>query len=60
MKMPASEYNTFYRVVRDWSGTKEDLQRLYDEVFRAYEDGHEILERVESMYQHRFSGMNTH
>lgn len=60
MNMPSSEYNDFYRVVADWSGSKEALQRLYDEIARKYDDGHEILERVESLHQRRFSGMNTH
>ena len=60
MRMTASEYNDFYRVVRDWSGSKVDLQRLYDKVAEKYDDGHEILERVESLHQHRFCDMNTH
>ena len=60
MKMPDSEYNDFYRIVRDWSGDKESLQRLYDEIYYKYDDGAEILKRVESMWQRRFTDMNTH
>lgn len=55
MKMPASEYNDFYKVVRDWSGSKEALQRLYDEVYYKYDDGAEILRRVDSMYQRKWT-----
>ncbi len=55
MKMPASEYNDFYKVVRDWSGSKEALQKLYDEVYYKYDDGAEILRRVDSMYQRRWT-----
>lgn len=55
MKMPASEYNDFYKIVRDWSGSKEALQRLYDEVYYKYDDGAEILRRVDSMYQRRWT-----
>ena len=58
--MPDSEYNDFYRIVRDWSGDKESLQRLYDEIYYKYDDGAEILKRVESMWQRRFTDMNTH
>lgn len=60
MNMPGSDYNEFYRIVRDWTGSREELQRLYDEVYRKYDDGHEILVRVDSMYQRKFSGMNLH
>ena len=59
MKMPASEYNDFYKIVRDWSGSQDALQRLYDEVFYKYDDGAEILRRVDSMYQRRWT-MNLH
>lgn len=55
MKMPASKYNDFYKVVRDWSGSKEALQKLYDEVYYKYDDGAEILRRVDSMYQRRWT-----
>ena len=59
MKMPASEYNDFYKIVRDWSGSQDALQRLYDEVFYKYDDGAEILRCVDSMYQRRWT-MNLH
>lgn len=55
MKMPASEYNSFYKVVRDWNGSKEALQQLYGEVYYKYDDGAEILRRVDSMYQRRWT-----
>ena len=53
MNMPSSEYNELYRRVRDWSGSKEALQRLYDEVYYKYDDGREILRRVDS-YQSKW------
>lgn len=59
MNMPASEYNDFYKIVRDWSGSQDALQRLYDEVYYKYDDGAEILRRVDSMYQRRWT-MNLH
>lgn len=59
MNMPAREYNEFYRVVRNWSGSKEGLQKLYDDVYYKYDDGAEILRRVDSMYQRRWT-MNLH
>lgn len=55
MNMPAKEYNEFYRIVRDWNGTKEDLQALYDSVYDSYDDGAEILRRVDSFYQRRWT-----
>lgn len=60
MNMPSDEYNKISREVADWSGSKDALQRLYDEIYYKYDDGHEILERLESLHQRRFSGMNTH
>jgi len=60
MNMPSSEYNEFWRIVRDWSGSREELQRLYDEIARKYDDGPELLRRVDSLHQTRFSDMNLH
>ena len=59
MNMPAREYNEFYRIVRDWNGSKEGLQNLYDEIYNKYDDGKEILQRVDSMYQRKWV-MNLH
>ncbi len=59
MNMPAREYNEFYRIVRDWNGSKEGLQKLYDEVYYKYDDGAEILRRVDSLYQRKWT-MNLH
>lgn len=60
MKMPNDVYYTVREQVSNWKGTQEALQKLYDDIYCKYDDGREILERLESMYQRRFSGMNTH
>ena len=53
MNMPSSKYNEFYKIVRDWEGSKEGLQRLYDEVYYEYDDGREMLRRVDP-YQSKY------
>ncbi len=47
MKMPNDEYEKYKRLVSDWSGDKEDLQRVYDEIFYRYEDAHEVLRDID-------------
>ena len=54
MNMPSSEYNDLYRRVRDWNGTKESLQRLYDDIYYKYDDGREIIRRLDS-YQSKWT-----
>ena len=58
MNMPSREYSEVCERVRDWKGTKEQLQRLYDEIFEKYDDGREMLRRIDT-YQHQWT-MNLH
>lgn len=58
MRMPDSEYNRVYKVVRDWSGSKEGLQKLYDEIYYEYDDGADMLYRIDK-YQTKWT-MNLH
>ena len=58
MNMPSGEYNRVYRLIRDWFGSKEALQALYDEIFRKYDDGREMIRRLDS-YQSKWT-MNLH
>ena len=47
MKMPDSEYNSLKRLISDWKGTKEELQMIYDKVAWTYDDGPEMLRRLD-------------
>ena len=58
MKMPDSEYNSLKQLISDWSGTKEELQMIYDKVAWTYDDGSEMLRRLDK-YQSKWS-MNLH
>jgi len=58
MRMPDAEYNRLYKVVRDWTGSKEGLQKLYDEIYYEYDDGADMLYRIDK-YQTKWT-MNTH
>ncbi len=58
MNMPGSVYNEMYRRVRDWTGTKEELQELYDYIYATYDDGSDILRRIDT-YQTKWI-MNLH
>ena len=58
MKMPDREYNEVMKLIRSWSGTKEALQRLYDEIYYKYDDGREMIRRLDS-YQSKWT-MNLH
>ncbi len=58
MRMPDSEYNRVYKVVRDWTGSKEGLQKLYDEIYYEYDDGADMLYRIDK-YQTKWT-MNLH
>ena len=59
MRMPDSEYNTIMREIKDgrWNN-KEALQRLYDEIYYKYDDGAEMIKRLDS-YQSKWT-MNLH
>ena len=58
MKMPDSEYNVLIKVISNWQGTKEDLQAVYDKIAWTYEDGPEMLRRLDK-YQRKW-GRNLH
>ena len=58
MRMPDREYNEVMRLIRSWSGSKESLQRLYDEIYYKYDDGREMIRRLDT-YQSKWT-MNLH
>ncbi len=47
MKMPNDEYEKYKKLVSGWSGGKDDLQRVYDEIFYKYEDAHDCLVEID-------------
>ena len=47
MKMPDSEYNSLKRLISDWKGTKEEHQMICDKVAWIYDDGPEMLRRLD-------------
>ena len=49
MKMPDREHEVLKKVVYDWKGTKEDLQAVYDKIAWTYEDGPDILRRLDKL-----------
>lgn len=58
MKMTDSEYNSFLKIISNWTGTKEELQALYDRIAATYDDASELLRRLDqNQYKWR---MNTH
>lgn len=59
-KMSQSEYNEYRKLVEDIAhhGTKEELQRLYDEIYRNYDDGSWCCKMLDD-YQTNWT-MNTH
>lgn len=58
MKMPDNEYNSMMRLIKEWTGTKEQLQKMYDEIYYKYDDGAEMLRRLDK-YQSKWT-MNLH
>lgn len=58
MKMPDSEYNSLKQLISNWNGTKEELQIIYDRIAWTYDDGPEMLRRLDKC-QSRWS-MNLH
>ena len=58
MKMPDSEYNSLKQLISNWNGTKEELQMIYDRIAWTYDDGPEMLRRLDKC-QSRWS-MNLH
>jgi hypothetical protein len=47
MKMTNDQYVSYKHRVRDWKGTKEGLQRLYDEIYYTFEDAPEWLPEID-------------
>jgi len=58
MNMPNDEYYKMREIISEWRGTQESLQKLYDEIYYKYDDGAEMLRRLDS-YQRQYS-MNLH
>lgn len=58
MKMPDREYNSLKQLISNWNGTKEELQMIYDRIAWTYDDGPEMLRRLDKC-QSRWS-MNLH
>lgn len=58
MNMPDTEYNSLMRLISTWRGTKEELQQLYDKLTWSYDDGSEMIRRLDK-YQEKWS-MNLH
>ena len=58
MKMPDSEYNSLKQLISNWNGTKEELQMIYDKIAWTYDDGPEMLRRLDKC-QSKWS-MNLH
>lgn len=58
MRMPDREYNDTMRMIKDWRGTKEELQAVYDRIYANYDDAKEMLYRLDK-YQSKWT-MNLH
>jgi len=58
MNMPSAKYNELIKVISNWSGDKDALQKLYDEIYYNYDDGSEMLRRLD-VYQSKWT-MNLH
>lgn len=54
MRMPDREYNETMHKIKDWRGTKEQLQALYDRIYENYEDAREVLYRLDK-YQSKWT-----
>lgn len=52
--MPDREYNETMHKIKDWRGTKEQLQALYDRIYENYEDAREVLYRLDK-YQSKWT-----
>ena len=53
MNMPGSEYKRLMQLISNWIGTKEELQALYDKIACSYDDGPEMLRRL-NQYQNKW------
>ena len=56
--MPDKEYNEILHRIKNWCGTKEALQAEYDRIFYSYDDGRDMIRRLDC-YQRKWS-MNLH
>ncbi len=56
-KMPADVYSEYKKFIRDFKGTKEELQEVYNHIFKTYSDAPECLKDLDH-YQGRWT-MNT-
>ena len=56
-KMSADTYSEYKRFIRDFKGTKEELQEVYNHIFKTYSDGAECLKDLDH-YQGSWN-MNT-
>lgn len=54
MRMPSRDYDDYRELISNWRGDKSGLQRVYDEIFYKYDDGREMLRRLDS-YQHSWT-----
>ena len=54
MRMPSRYYDDYRELISNWRGDKNGLQRVYDEIFYKYDDGREMLRRLDS-YQHSWT-----
>lgn len=54
-RMPDDVYNRYYKMVRDWSGDKDSLQRFYDSQIKwKYDDWEDMIDRIDK-YQTKWT-----
>lgn len=58
MRMSTREYENYRELISNWRGSKEGLQRIYDEIYYRYDDGREMIRRLDC-YQRQYT-MNLH
>lgn len=54
MKMSSRDYDNYKDLISNWRGDKNGLQRVYDEIFHRYDDGREMLQRLDT-YQRNWT-----
>jgi len=47
MRMPDKEYNELLQKIKNWKGTKEELQAEYDRIYASYDDGRDMIRRLD-------------
>ena len=60
MNMPSSEYNSVSKQIENGYYSKDGLQNLYDMIVAKYDDGREIVRRLDSLHNRKYSGMDLH